>query len=350
MNELDAVHSPIETPPGEAGVAQEHVADEHAGAGAQAPQAPTLAAPGVLGSAGSIIAKLGRSVHDGFFAPSAPNNLAIARALLFGYLVYRGYSYTSWYKFGQHSWSPISFFAALHVPLLPKSVVTLMVPLLRLTAACAALGIAYRWTAWVSTLIFWYMAGTAQCFGKVDHADNALALGCLIVSLSYAADAWTLPQLLRRKPSTETTASAEYRWPLQLILLVVAMMYFAAGWNKHARSGWNWALSDNMLRQLLAHEFSRNPPTDLGVFLSGYPWLCKTMGLWALVVELVAPLALLHRRLGYFVVLNLMALQLGIYLTLGVYFGGMIPVFLSQMPWHETWRRGRQLASRFMRA
>lgn len=299
----------------------------------------------------ALTGKLGRAVSDGFFAPSAPSNLVVARILVFGYLAYRGYSYTSWYKFGQHSWAPISFFAALHIPLLPESVVTVMVPVLRLTAVCAALGVAYRWTAWFSTVCFWYLAGTAQCFGKVDHADNALALSCAILSLAYATDVWSAPQFLRRKQVATTAApSAEYRWPLQLMLLVVAMMYFAAGWNKHARAGWNWALSDNMLRQMLAHEFSRDPPTNLGVFLSGYPLVCKAMGLWALVVELAAPLALLHRRLGYFMVLNLMALQLGIYLTLGVYFGGMIPVFLSQLPWTEAWQRGKQLALRFGRA
>jgi hypothetical protein len=55
-------------------------------------------------------------------------------------------------------------------------------------------------------------------------------------------------------------------------------------------------------------------------------------------VELLAPLALLHRRLRYVTIVNLMALQLGIYLTMGAYFGGMIPVFLSQLPWCEMWQ------------
>lgn len=350
-----------ETPGSETSGSETHpveTAAHNSGTPAPVAEARATEAPGAEGrtldvARKSVVAffhKLGRAVADGFFAPSAPYNLAVARVLVFGYLAYRGYSYTSWYKFGKHSWAPISFFAALDIPLLPEPVVTVMVPLLRLTAVCAALGVAYRWTAWFSTVCFWYLAGTAQCFGKVDHADNALALSCAILSLAFATDVWSVPQFLRRKQApTMVAPSPEYRWPLQLMLLVVGMMYFAAGWNKHARAGWNWALSDNMLRQMLAHEFSRDPPTNLGVFLSGYPLVCKAMGLWALVVELAAPLALLHRRLGYFMVLNLMALQLGIYLTLGVYFGGMIPVFLSQMPWNETWQRGRHLAARFRR-
>ncbi len=289
-----------------------------------------------------VLMKVARAVHDGFFAPSGPQNLAIARLLLFGYVAYDHYSFAAWYKFGKHFWAPVSFFSALHVPLLPEPTVSVMVPLLRGAAVCAALGVAYRWTAWLTAILFWYLVGMQQNFGKVDHSDGALALGLLILSLSRAADVWSIAQLVRRKQRTASQVppqvSAEYRWPLQLILLVVAMMYFAAGWNKHARSGWDWAFSDNLMRQMLAHEFSRSPPTNLGVFLSGYPWLCKATGVWALLLELVAPIGLFHRRLGYLVVLNLMALQLGIYLTMGVYFGGMIPVFLSQIPWSESWQ------------
>lgn len=300
---------------------------------------------------GSWLKRLGRYVSDGFFAPQSAHDLAIARVLLFGFVAQQSYSYERWYKFTDEFWAPVSFFAAWHIPLLSESVVAVMVPVLRLAAVGAAAGVAFRWTAPVATLLFWYLKGMQQNFGKVDHADCALALGLLVLSCSRAADGWSLrlPVSFRvskasssdkrgeEAPPVKNRWSPEYRWPLQLVLLVVVTMYFSAGWNKHDRSGWSWALSDNMLRQMLAHEFSRNPPTDLGVFLSGYPAACKALGLWSLLVELLAPVALLHRRLGYFMVVNLMALQLGIYLTMGVYFGGMIPVFLSQLPWYEGW-------------
>lgn len=291
---------------------------------------PPLSSPVVDGAR-----RLWSDVVDGFFGVQSSENLAIARILLFGFTANHFYGYVHWYKFTDEFWAPVSFFAAWHVPLLPQSVVAVMVPLLRISAACAAAGLAFRWTAPIATLLFWYLKGMQQNFGKVDHADCALALGLLVLCLSRAADLWSLrwPRAKRPRPAP----SPEYRWPLQLILLVIVTMYFAAGWNKHARAGWDWAFSDNMLRQMLTHKFTRKPPTDIGVFLSGYPWACQALGLWALVVELAAPLGLLHRRVGYFMVTQLMALQLGIYLTMGVYFGGMIPVFLCQLPWYELW-------------
>lgn len=309
-------------------------------------------------AAGSIAAwprRIWTYVTDGFFAPQPAHNLAIARILLFGFVAQQSYPYERWYKFTEEFWAPVSFFAAWHVPLLSQNVVSVLVPLLRLTAVAAALGVAFRWTAPAATLLFWYLKGMQQNFGKVDHADCALALGLLVLACSRAADLGALPlskwfgssqstpdvagsSAQKDAPAIAGLWSPEYRWPLQLVLLVIVTQYFAAGWNKHDRSGWSWALSDNMMRQMLAHEFSRNPPTDLGVFLSGYPALCKAIGLWSLLVELLAPIGLLHRRLGYFMVANLMALQLGIYLTMGVYFGGMIPVFLSQLPWQEAWQ------------
>src|SRR5690606_34690977 len=219
-----------------------------------------------------------------------------------------------WYKFTEAFWAPVSFFAAWHVPLLVEGVVAMLVPLLRIVSLSAAMGLAFRWTAPMATVLFWYLKGMQQNFGKVDHADCALALGLLVLTCSHAGKVWSLPlpKVLRRTPRTEPAKSPEYRWPLQLILLVIVVMYFSAGWNKHDRSGWSWALSDNLMRQMLAHEFSRNPPTEIGVFLSGWPLACRALGLWSLLVELLAPLALLHRRLALVMVVNLMALQLGI--------------------------------------
>lgn len=305
---------------------------------APTPPAPTGQAPASPFT--SWLRRLWGAITDGYFAPGPAENLAIARVLLFGFVAQHNYPYERWYKFTEEFWDPVSFFAAWHVPLLVEGVVAVLVPLLRIVSLSAALGIAFRWTAPIATLLFWYLKGMQQNFGKVDHSDCALALGLLALSFSHAGKVWSLPlpKALRQTPQAQPASSPEYRWPLQLILLVIVVMYFSAGWNKHDRSGWSWALSDNLMRQMLSHEFSRNPPTNIGVFLSGWPWACQALGLWSLLVELLAPLALLHRRLGLVMVLSLMALQFGIYVTMGVYFGGMIPVFLSQLPWHEMWQ------------
>ncbi len=84
--------------------------------------------------------------------------------------------------------------------------------------------------------------------------------------------------------------------------------------------------------------FTPSPVTELGLFFARFPLLCQGMALGALVLELLALLMMLGGRWTLFIGGGLSALQFGIYLTLGVGFPAMVPVFASLLPWEFLWR------------
>jgi hypothetical protein len=211
------------------------------------------------------------------------------------------------------------------------------------TSALALLGLFYRVTGPAAALLALFLQTALQSAGKVNHGTAVFALSLCVIGASRAADAWSVDAWLarRRKNGARPKPSAEYRWPVRFIALLVCAMYGAAGLTKLLTSGWAWAFGESLQRRLLAHHFTHDPPTRLGVWLADYPTLCEGLAAAAMALELAAPLALLHRYAYRSILPGLALLQLFIWLCLGVVFKEMIPVFLCLLPWERAFPRER---------
>jgi hypothetical protein len=326
--------------------------------GARIMTAPDAARSVWSSTPGSWLRSLLRYQHDAWFAPADPRALAICRVVLFGDVCWSlsQDDVAAYADFVPTAWYPVSFFRAWSIPLLGAEGLQRLCVLATLVTLAAMLGLAYRVTAPVGALATLYLRGVPQNFGKVNHSQNLLMVALIVFACARAADSWSFDAWIERRWARQKPAATPngcYRWPIRFISLSIVTMYGAAGLRKLLRSGLRWALGDSFRLLLLRHHFTHSPPTRLGVWIAGSPW-CKALAVSALSLETFAPLALLSRQLYRVIVPGLFVLQVSIWLTLGVYFRPMLPLFVCLLPWAEAlvWLDGvkRWFAPRLSRA
>jgi hypothetical protein len=119
--------------------------------------------------------------------------------------------------------------------------------------------------------------------------------------------------------------SAEHRWPLALIQVLVVLHYLLPGWAKLSVHGLAWA-SGTVVRDAIvatATAMDRIPPGAYAV--AGSSFLCGALGLLTLTVELLFPLGLASPRaavalvafavlghVGIAATVSILALRLGV--------------------------------------
>jgi hypothetical protein len=292
----------------------------------------------------AAVRKLLHHQHQAWFSPQDPRVLAICRLLIFWHAWpgLRVLDYALYADFHSSAWFPVSFFRAWSVPLVGASQLDTLSLLLAITAGCALVGLLYPLTAPAAALLTLYLRGIPHNFGKINHSENLLVLALFVLAFARAADAWSvdvwLKRWLRRKLGRAPAQrhGGQYRWPVRFITLLVVTMYCAAGISKLRTAGWEWALSDSFRWLLLRHHFTHHPPTQLGVWIADYPALCRALAAGSMGLELAAPLALLGKWPYRVIIPGLGLLQFGIWLTLGVSFRPMLPVFYCLLPWPQA--------------
>lgn len=179
-----------------------------------------------------------------------------------------------------------------------------------------------RWTvtAPLAAVSFLVLTTHGNGWGQVLHTENLAALHLLIVAAT-------------------PTSPDRARWLPQTLAVVTAATYFVAGVAKLRYGGLDW-IDGELLRNLIAHDNLRkellgDPSSPIAPWVVGWPWLFAPGAAVAVAVELLAPLALLHRRvaaawvaLAWFfhaAVLGLMAV-LFLYPLLGIAFAPLLPV------------------------
>jgi hypothetical protein len=275
-------------------------------------------------------------------APASPVNLTVLRVLIYGRCLQGlwGQSY-SWDEV-RDLYDPVGIYRLVELP--NDRTLEIMLHAGQCAALLCVIGLAFRPASIVCALTFPYLLGSGNNFGKVDHASNLLAIVLLVLPFSRAADFGSIEWWLkRRKNRAPVTPSGEYRWPIFATWLATIGMYWSAGVSKLVHSGWDWALSDNFQLLLVRHHLTHQPPTDLGLVLAQVPSICKGLALFALLSELLCPLALLGGGWALLMGGLLFGLQVGVYLLLGVGFVSMGPILAAFFPWRAVleplWRR-----------
>ena len=191
-------------------------------------------------------------------------------------------------------------------------------------------------------------------WSMIYHSNNVLLLHVCILAATPAANAWSVDALARRESAQKPSESWRYGWPVQLICIVTVITYVLAGVAKVVGPlGWSWAAGealrshvavDALRKDLLGSPggmFARQLYPHVGVF-----W---AMGIATLVLELAAPVALLHRRLGRIWAVLTFAFHWGIYFVMGIKFryylsGAIFAPFFDVERIAEAGRRLRHLA------
>jgi hypothetical protein len=194
------------------------------------------------------------------------------------------------------------------------------------------------------------------------HTDNLLALQAIAVGLAPgAADALSADARRRRAGAVgavgathaaSTTSAAgspppdngAYGWPLRLLTWVTVAAYALAGLAKLRESGLVWAEGE-ILRHYIAFDAVRkievgSVHSPFGAWLVAYEAPFRVIGALSLLLELGAPLALLHRRVGYAWVLGIWGFHLGVVLVMAIAFPYPLSgvAFAAFLPCERLWR------------
>ena len=270
------------------------------------------------------MSRVGRAARR-WLAPEAPaERLAAVRVLVGAFaVVYLGLRIphlASYVSFSSRNFQPVGVMSALEQP--PPALAVYLLIALTWTAALAfALGWRFRVTGPAAGFLLLVTLSYANSWGQIFHTENALVLFVLVLGVTPAADATSLDA---RRRGEAPAPHPRYGWPLRLLTVVVVATYFLAGVAKLRWGGPGW-MGGTVLRDTIAADSLRkillgSSHSPIAEALLGQAWLFRALAVLTLVVELGAPLALLHRRAALVWVLAVIAFHLGVLTLMAILF------------------------------
>jgi hypothetical protein len=175
-------------------------------------------------------------------------------------------------------------------------------------AVLFALGAAWRITGPLCAAMLLFVWTYRVSWQMIYHVHHLTMLHVLVLGAAPAAaralsvDAWWAKRRGRPPPAP----SWEFGWPIRLLSIVTVTTYCLAGIAKVRVAGFAWADGHNLLHQVaydglykavLAHP--SDEPYPLIRLAFEHPWIMPPLAFLALGLEIGAPLALVHRRVGY---------------------------------------------------
>ncbi len=264
------------------------------------------------------------SAVDRFLRPVAPvKRLAAVRVLvgLFSvvYLVSRSIGISRAASQSAAMFQPVGPVKLLAAPL-SHGVVMVIYALTILLGLLFLLGWKFRLSGPAFALGLLFTLSYRNSFGMVFHTENLLVLHVLLLSLTDAAAAYSLDA--RGVPEPEP--SPRFGFGLRVLSIGTVFAYFLAGVAKIKVVGWSWALGDT-LRNHVAHDNLRklllgDSYSPIGIWLAEHAWLFPPLAIFALVLELGAPLALFSERLGRWWSALMWSFHLGVLLVMWILF------------------------------
>jgi hypothetical protein len=268
------------------------------------------------------------------FAPGDARRLAALRIGLCGLLAFRLASTDYQAVAGQPAalFEPVFYLKLLDR--MPSDAVATGLQICGVVAALiAAAGLALRTTLPTAVACSLVLNGMLNSSGRVIVGDAVptLCLLLLIASGGAAAQRWSLRRPLRRAvralggsplgtsaAGPPASAGRRYGWPVRTAMIVVALAYFFAGFQKWRYSGLPWVTSDNLRWILYASSDGQAHPNGFALFIADRPVLAHLFAASSLGLETCFPLLLFIPRLRWLFVPGAFAMHFGIRLALGL--------------------------------
>jgi len=257
-------------------------------------------------------------------APAPAARLAALRIIVgnfaLAYVILRAGNLASYGGLPEAQFEPAGVASLLSSPL-PHTVVELLPWLTAIVGLFFVLGWRFSLTGPVFALLLLWVTTYRNSWGQVFHTENLLVLHVLVLALSPAADALSLDA---RGRGTSPDDDGRYGWPIRLMCLITVMTYFITGQTKLRNAGLDWVTSDS-LRNYVAYDNLRKAELGdthslLGAELVAHPWLFRPLALFALTVELGAPLAMLGRGFARAWVAAAWCFHLGVLAVMAIVF------------------------------
>ena len=218
---------------------------------------------------------------------------------------------------------PVGIVAFAETPMLPALYQVVVLATVALSAAFFV-GWRYRVTAPLYALSLLFVLTHSNSWGKILHTDNMLVMFVIVLAAGPAADA--LSWDARRAPSDLAAREAEgrYGWQVRLMATICVLVYLLAGIAKLRNSGLDFA-NGVTLRNYVGFDNVRKLElgsihSPIGAALLPYGWFFGLLALGSLVLELVGPAAILHRRFGKLWAIGVWLFHIGVLALMAIAF------------------------------
>jgi predicted DCC family thiol-disulfide oxidoreductase YuxK len=280
----------------------------------------------------------------------SPVNIAVARVVLAGYLVWKTLPY-DWLLVAQ---APFAGFATYRFAIPPwPELLVVEKWLLMALLCCFAVGYRIRVTALGAALIVGHFGmvrfvlntsggATALFFSAWYLLFFALYAGDETDGLSVDAVRRTgtqsldeLRAVLKDDGGERTYTMAPLRWSL----LAFAIIYFGSGVSKLYTAGLAWFAPSNLSQNLYFFNVVGTHPLGIGATLVEYPLLVSALAVGTVVLEVGLLLVILLGLPVWPVVLGLLGMHTGVALLMGIVFFDVVPMFALFVAWDRLYAR-----------
>ena len=219
--------------------------------------------------------------------------------------------------------APVGLARVLSSPITEAANLALLQTMIAL-AVFYMLGIGFRVTGPMFAIVLAFVLSYRNSWSMVYHSDNAMVLQILILGLAPSARVLSVDALLTGRFWSKESGTA-FGWPVRLMIAATTGTYLLAGLAKVlGDQGWSWALGANLRGQVavdaLRKELFASSGSPLAYDLYGEVWLFTLLGVSSLILELGAPMALLHRRIAWLWALSTFGMHWGIYFIMDIQF------------------------------
>lgn len=290
-----------------------------------------------------------------------PINLAVARVVLAGYLIWK----TIWYDWERLAATPFVV-SDSYAFLVPPSPTILVVEKWVLIGLLIGVMLGYRLgaTTFLSGLIVAHL-GAVRYTLNTSGGTTALFFSVyflVLFGLYRDQDVLTLDRVRRCRRRNEAKDDdnaerellpiAEWRahvespvgggYPMTALkwnLVVVAVVYFGSGFDKLLSGSLAWAATDNLRRIILVWDALYTHPFSIGPAIAEYPLVIAAAAVGTLALELGLLVAVLAgTTIGPFVI-GVLGMQVAIALAIGPFFFDVFVFFAMFVGWDTLYFR-----------
>jgi hypothetical protein len=277
--------------------------------------------------------------HAFLFAPSGPLNLGVCRVLFYALLLgwYGLEDYAAWGSVGDVFRMPRRTSPQYVLPVLGPAALSVAHALWLGALTLSCVGLWTRWSTRIAFVLGFYLIGLPCGFGWISHRDQLIVLTAGVMACAHCGDALSVDAWRRRGAGGgPARPSGEYTWPVRLVWVLMALVFFAAGFSKLRCSGLAWIFSDSLARRIvLAPETYPSPwiQSEWCLLLARQPWACRLLAGLTVLLEIGYPLAVWSPRCRWLFVPGMIGVQIGIVFLLGPNFTPFLLCNLFWVPW-----------------
>lgn len=299
-----------------------------------------------------------------------PTRLAVIRVFTgvfsLWYLCRRGLWLKPFFRKSADLWDPIGLTTLLAGPLETDVVIGLGYATV-VTGVMFTIGLWWRVVGPLFGVLLLFSVTYRNSWGMLFHTENTWVIHVLILGFTASADRLAVDPWIRQRfgapilgllgfVSGSPAPHWRYGWPVKMLQLTVTLPYVVAAFAKvRGPAGWDWMYGENLRDQVgmngIWYAMTQGRAEAITYYIYDYDWPWVGMALLTLVVEFGAPLALVHRRIGYAFVAIVLGLHYGIWIVMGIGFKYQVTgaAFVCFLEWERLGGWVASIRARFAR-